>query len=249
MGKLSNKVAIVTGASSGIGEATASALAAEGMKVALMARRADRLRLLANKINSSCPGEALSIEADVTDPEAVRWTVSTTMERWGRVDVLVNNAGVMYLGPVADADVEDLRRMVDINLMGAIYMTHAVLPIMKAQGGGHLVNVSSVSGRLVSSRSAVYSATKFALNAFSDGLRQEVGGSRIRVTVVEPGAVLTELTDHIPDEKLKSDIKSWVGSLTALKSEDIAASIVYAVTQPQHVNVNEIMIRPTEQVF
>jgi NADP-dependent 3-hydroxy acid dehydrogenase YdfG len=249
MSKLQNKVAVITGASSGIGEAVAYALAAEGAQVALLARRADKLKGVSEAIKKRSGKDALVAVTDVADKDSVTAAINKVKETFGSVDILVNNAGVMYLGSVAGADVEDWKRMIDINVMGLMYCTHAVLPIMKAAGGGDIINISSVSGRLVSARSAVYSAAKFAVNAFSDGLRQEVYKDKIRVVIIEPGAVETELTDHIPDPSVKDQIKSWVSSMTPLKGEDIAAAVVYACSQPPHVSVNELMIRPTEQAF
>jgi len=245
-GKLQGKVAIVTGASSGIGEATAVALAAEGAQVVLAARRGDRLEKLAQQIQAS-GGQALPIIADATDEAQIRQMVDKTKAELGRVDILVNNAGVMLLGPIDGADTEDWRRMVNINVLGLMYVTHAVLPLMKAQGEGHIVNISSVAGRTVSANVGVYNATKWGVCAFSEALRQEVYKDKIRVTVIEPGAVATELGDHITNPAAKERLKSWVSSMTPLESEDIAAAIVYAVTQPPRVNVNEILIRPTEQ--
>lgn len=244
--KLDGKVAIVTGASSGIGEATAVALAAEGAQVVLAARRGDRLEKLTQQIKTS-GGQALPITTDITDEAQVRQMVNQAKTQLGRVDILVNNAGVMLLGPIDGADTEDWRRMVNINVLGLMYATHAVLPIMKAQGGGHIVNISSVAGRTVSANVGVYNATKWGVCAFSEALRQEVYKDKIRVTVIEPGAVATELADHITSPAVKEKLQSWVASMTPLESEDIAAGIVYAVTQPLRVNVNEILIRPTDQ--
>ena len=245
-GKLEGKVAIVTGASSGIGEATALALAAEGAQVALAARRVERLEALAQRIEAG--GErALPLAVDVTEEAQARAMIEQTRQAWGRIDILVNNAGVMLLGPIVGADTEDWRRMVSINLLGLMYATHAVLPVMLAQRQGHIVNVSSVAGRTARAGSGVYNATKWGVGAFSESLRQEVSKDNIRVTIVEPGAVATELTDHITNPAVREDIKAWVSAMTPLQSEDIAASILYAVTQPPHVNVNEILIRPTEQ--
>ncbi|MCA9800943.1 MAG: SDR family NAD(P)-dependent oxidoreductase [Cyanobacteria bacterium HKST-UBA02] len=248
MTNLEGRVALVTGASSGIGEAAAMALAVSGCAVAIFARRKERLEDLAARIEDETGKKALVIEGDVRENEAAVQAVSATVARFGRLDILVNNAGVMYVGPVASADVSDWKNMIDINVLGLMYFTHAAIPELKKQGG-NIVNISSVSGRLVSSRSAVYSATKFAVNAFSDGIRQELAADRIRVTVIEPGAVLTELTDHIADSSTKDTVKKWVATMEALQSEDIASAIVYAAGQPAHVNVNEILIRPTDQTF
>lgn len=245
-GKLDGKVAIVTGASSGIGEATALALAEQGTRVAVVARRADRLETLTKRI-SERGGQAIAIVADVADEAQTRDIASKTHAEWGRVDILVNNAGVMLLGLIDGANTEDWRRMVNINVLGLMYATHAVLPLMKKQGEGHIVNISSVAGRTARVGSGVYNATKWGVGAFSEALRQEVYKDKIRVTIIEPGAVATELTQHVTDPKAKEQIQAFVQSMTPLESEDIAAAIVYAVTQPPRVNVNEILIRPTEQ--
>ncbi len=244
--KLEGKVAVVTGASSGIGEATAIALANEGARVVVVARRGDRLKDLSERIDPS-GSRVQVVVADVAEQTQAKRCVDTAIEKFGSVDILVNNAGVMFLGPVDGANPDDWKRMFDINVLGLMYCTHAALPSMKQKGNGHIVNISSVSGRHVTSRSAAYSATKFAVGAFSDGLRQEVHKQGIRVTIIEPGAVLTELTDHITHGETQEAVKTWVQNMQALTSEDIAASIVYAVTQPAHVNVNEILIRPTDQ--
>lgn len=243
--KLAGKVALVTGASSGIGEATAIALAELGAKVAIMARRQDRLEALAEKIGKD---KTLIIVGDVADVEQAQGAVKTTKEKFGSVDILINNAGLMLLGPIDDIDISDWQRMVNVNLLGLMYCTHAAVPIMRAQKQGHIVNISSVAGRRSSPISAGYNATKWGVGGFSEAVRQSVCMDNIRVTIIEPGAVLTELTDHISHSGTKDNIKGWVKSMTSLTSEDIAASIVYAVTQPAHVNVNEILIRPTEQV-
>jgi NADP-dependent 3-hydroxy acid dehydrogenase YdfG len=248
MGKLSGKVALVTGASSGIGSATALALAAEGASVALVGRRFERLQALAQKISDN-GGQAISLIADVADETQVQDMLSKTKAQLGRLDILVNNAGVMQLGEVDGAKTEDWRSMININLLGLMYTTHAALPIMKAQGGGHIVNISSTSGRVAMANCAVYAATKFGVVAFSEALRQEVHSNKIRVTIVEPGAVSTELGDRIQDDNAREWARTWLESNTPLESEDIAAAIVYAVTQPLRVNVNEILIRPTDQKY
>jgi NADP-dependent 3-hydroxy acid dehydrogenase YdfG len=244
--KLVGKVAIVTGASSGIGEATAMALAAEGAKVAIAARRRDRLEVLANRI-AERGGQALPITADVSDEAQVKEMVKQTEAKYGRVDILINNAGVMLLGPIDGADTEDWRRMIDINVLGLMYATHAVLPLMKAQKQGHIVNISSVAGRVANAGTGVYNATKWAVGAFSESLRKEVYKDNVRVTLIEPGLVATELPQHITDLGAKERTQNYYQSVKILESEDIAAAIIYAVMQPLHVNVNEILIRPTEQ--
>lgn len=246
MASISGKVAIVTGASSGIGEATAVALAAAGAKVVIAARRGDRLQNLSQRIQQS-GGEVLALTVDVADEAQVRDLVAKTQNQWGRIDILVNNAGVMLLGMIDGANTEDWRRMMNINVLGLMYATHAVLPIMKSQGEGHIVNVSSVAGRVANAGSGVYNASKWAVNAFSEALRKEVYQNSIRVTIIEPGLVATELPQHITDSGAKERAAGFYGSLKNLESEDIAGAIVYAVTQPPHVNVNEILIRPTEQ--
>ena len=246
MASLSEKVAIITGASSGIGEATALALAAQGAQVVIVARRGDRLEKVAQQI-SETGGKALQIIADVTDEAQVRQMVDKAQAELGRVDILVNNAGVMLLGPIDGADTEDWRRMVNLNVLGLMYATHAVLPLMKAQGEGHIINISSVAGRTASANVGVYNATKWGVGAFSEALRQEVHKDKIRVTVIEPGIVATELGEHITNIEVKERLQARVAAMTPLESEDIAAAIVYAVTQPPRVNVNEILIRPTDQ--
>lgn len=244
--KLAGKVAIVTGASSGIGEATALALAAEGAAVAIAARRRDRLEALATRISAQ-GGTVLSVTADVSDEAQIADLVSKTQAEFGRIDILVNNAGVMLLGMIDGANTEDWRRMININVLGLMYATHAVLPVMKEQGVGHIVNISSVAGRVANAGTGVYNASKWAVGAFSEALRKEVYQNNIRVTIIEPGLVATELPQHITDVGAKERAANFYGSLKNLDSEDIANAIAYAVTQPPHVNVNEILIRPTEQ--
>lgn len=240
------KVALITGASSGIGEATALALAAQGMRVALAARRADRLEGLVQRITQA-GGEAMALVADVTDEEQVQAMVANTHERWGRLDILVNNAGLMLLGPIAGANTDDWRRMVQTNVLGLLYATHAVLPIMKAQASGHVVNISSLAGRVARAGSSVYNVTKWGVVAFSEALRQECVPDHIRVTVIEPGVVETDLATHIANPTAREAALQRIHTITPLQSVDIANAIVYAVTQPVYVNVNEILIRPTEQ--
>jgi NADP-dependent 3-hydroxy acid dehydrogenase YdfG len=240
------QVALITGASSGIGEATAQALAAQGICVVVAARRADRLEGLVKRIRD-VGGEAVTLVADVTDEEQVQAMVSRTQEQWGRLDILVNNAGLMLLGPIAGANTEDWRRMVQTNVLGLLYATHAVLPIMKAQGSGHIVNISSLAGRIARAGSGVYNVTKWGVVAFSEALRQECVQDHIRVTVIEPGMVETDLASHITYPAARENALRRIRETTPLQSEDIANAILYAVTQPPHVNVNEILIRPTEQ--
>ena len=246
-GALEGKVAAITGASSGIGEATALVLAREGAAVALGARREDRLTDLAERIEAG-GGRALPIAVDVGDEASARGFVERASSELGRLDVLVNNAGVMLLGPIEGADTEQWRRMVDVNLLGLLYCTHAALPLMREQGGGDIVNVSSVAGRFAGPGSGVYNLTKFGVNAFSEALRQEAVPSKIRVVVVEPGYVETELQAHNEHPAVLEAIeksKEKIGEV--LKADDIANGILYAVSQPPHVAVNEVLIRPSGQ--
>jgi NADP-dependent 3-hydroxy acid dehydrogenase YdfG len=249
-GRLEGTVALVTGASSGIGEATALALAADGARVAVAARRRSRLDELAARIGTD--SEALVIETDVTDEASVRAMVARTVEEFGRLDTLINNAGVMLLGPIEGAPVEEWRRMVELNLLGLLYCSHAALPHLLAaaqQDPRHVadvVNVSSVAGRIARQGSGVYNATKFGVGAFSESLRQEVTRRHVRVSLVEPGATRTELAGHNRPEVIKT-ISANFGQTELMQAEDIAESIVFIVTRPRHVTVNEVLIRPTEQ--
>ncbi len=248
--RLEGTVALVTGASSGIGEATAVVLAEEGATVALVARRRDRLEALAERIGGA--GAALVIEADITAPDQAKRAVDTAVGELGRLDTLVNNAGVMLLGPIVDAPLEEWQRMVHLNLLGLLYCTHAALPHLLAAADieprsvADVVNVSSVAGRVARLNSGVYNATKHGVGAFSESLRQEVTARHVRVTLIEPGATATELAMHNRPEVLEGMAQTF-GSIEILHAEDIAESIRYAVTQPRRVAVNEILIRPTEQ--
>jgi NADP-dependent 3-hydroxy acid dehydrogenase YdfG len=243
MGDLTGRVALVTGASSGIGAATAFALSAAGASVAVGARRTDRLQELVKQLD----GRALSLELDVTDESACRAAVARTQDELGGLDILVNNAGVMLLGPIVDADTEDWRRMLHTNVLGLMYMTHAALPHMLEKGAGDIVNVSSVAGRVARLGSGGYNASKWAVNAFSESLRQEVTTRGVRISLVEPGAVETELTDHITHDSTRDLVKGMIAQLRPMQPEDIARAVVYIVSQPAYVAVNEILIRPTDQ--
>jgi NADP-dependent 3-hydroxy acid dehydrogenase YdfG len=248
---LNGTVALVTGASSGIGRATALELAARGAAVALVARRADRLQELAGEIGES-GGTALAIEADVSERAAAEEAVEGAVDELGRLDVLVNNAGVMLLGPIADAPVDEWDRMVHVNVLGLLYCAKAALPhLLEAAGSdprrtSDLVNISSVAGRQVRLGSGVYNATKHAVGAFSESLRQEVTDRHVRVSLVEPGAVSTELASHNRPE-VRETIEERFAEMERLEDRDIADAIAYIVTRPRHVAVNEILIRPTEQ--
>jgi NADP-dependent 3-hydroxy acid dehydrogenase YdfG len=243
---LAGKVALVTGASSGIGEATAVALADAGAAVAIGARRRDRLDALAAGLRDR-GARVLQLDLDVTDEEACTAAVARTREELGRLDVLVNNAGVMLLGTIVGADTEDWRRMLQTNVLGLMYMTAAAVEGMVEQGSGDIVNVSSVAGRVARKGAGVYNASKWAVNAFSESLRQEVTGRGVRVGLVEPGAVATELTDHITQPEARRASKEMVGGMTPLQAEDIARAVLFLVTQPAHVAVNEVLVRPTDQ--
>ncbi|MFT3864254.1 MAG: SDR family NAD(P)-dependent oxidoreductase [Solirubrobacterales bacterium] len=242
---LAGKVVAITGASSGIGEATALALATAGAKVALAARRAERLEEIVARIEAA-GGEALAIPTDVADETQANAFVRGAAEHFGRLDVLINNAGVMQLGPIEGAPTEEWRRMVDVNVFGVLYCTHAALPIMRAAGGGHIVNVSSVGGKVVGTYSGVYSLTKFGLGAFTEALRKESIAAGIRVTLVFPGSTATELRSHTRDEVLAETVQAFAG-VTPLDPADIAAAILAALAQPANVSVSEIVVRPSAQ--
>jgi NADP-dependent 3-hydroxy acid dehydrogenase YdfG len=248
---LQGTVALVTGASSGIGEATALALAQRGAAVALAARRKDRLEDLAARIRSA-GGRALVLEADVTDERQARDSVERTVAEFGRLDTLVNNAGLMLLGPIPGADLGEWRRMLDINVNGVLYCAHAALPHLAraAQDGprrvADMVNVSSVAGRNARANAGVYNATKFAVGAFSEALRQEVTRKYVRVALVEPGAVETELRSHNRPE-VQEQLARANPVDDPLQAADIADAIAYVVTRPRHMAINEMLIRPTQQ--
>jgi NADP-dependent 3-hydroxy acid dehydrogenase YdfG len=246
MGDLDGRTALVTGASSGIGAATALALAAAGAAVAIGARRTDRLSDLAAGLEKD-GATVLALELDVTDEDACRAAVTRTQDELGGLDILINNAGVMLLGPIVGADTEDWRRMLHTNVLGLMYMTHAALPQMLEKGRGDIVNVSSVAGRIARLGSGGYNASKWAVNAFSESLRQEVTTRGVRVSLIEPGAVATELTDHITHDQTRTLVKDTIAKTTPLQSEDIARAIVYVVGQPPYVAINEVLIRPTDQ--
>jgi NADP-dependent 3-hydroxy acid dehydrogenase YdfG len=246
---LEGTVALVTGASSGIGAATASALAAQGASVAVAARRRDRLEVVAEGIRDQ-GGTALVLECDVTDELQATGAVKRTVSELGRLDTLINNAGVMLLGPVAGAPVREWQQMVELNVLGLLYCAHAALPhLLRAAEGGprqvaDMVNISSVAGRAARNGNGVYSLTKYGVGAFSESLRQEVTRRYVRVSLVEPGATATELASHNRPEVLQS-IRNQFGQ--RMEAEDIADAITYIVTRPRHVAVNEMLIRPTEQ--
>jgi NADP-dependent 3-hydroxy acid dehydrogenase YdfG len=248
---LEGTVALVTGASSGIGEATARALAERGAAVALVARRRDRLEALAKEIEAG-DGTALVIEADITQQEQAAGAVERAAGELGRLDTLVNNAGVMLLGPAVGAPLEEWQRMVEINVLGLLYCAHAALPhLLEAADQAprqvaDMVNVSSVAGRVARNGGGVYSLTKHGVGAVSESLRQEVAGRHVRVSLVEPGATSTELAGHNRPE-VQQVIAQRFSGIDRLQSDDIADAIAYIVTRPRHVAVNEMLVRPTEQ--
>jgi NADP-dependent 3-hydroxy acid dehydrogenase YdfG len=244
---LSGKVAAVTGATSGIGEATALALAEAGAKVAVAGRREDRLEDLAKRI-ADAGGTVMAVPTDVTDEPQARALIERTKDELGGLNILINNAGVMLLGPVQDADVNEWKRMVEVNLLGLLYCTHAALPVMRDAGGGDIVNLSSVAGRQATLGSAVYNLTKWGVNGFSEGLRQEALHIGVRVSVVEPGMVATELMDHNRNPVVLEAAKKFREQVgTPLSAEDIARAILYVVGQPEHVAINEVLVRPKGQ--
>lgn len=245
--ELQNKVVIITGASSGIGEATAEKLAAHGAKVVLTARREDRLTQLKQKIEDA-GGQALVVVADVTNKEDWQQVVQRTQETFGDIDVLINNAGLMPLSFAKNLKTDEWEKMVDVNIKGVLNGVAAVLPKMMDNRQGHIINISSVAGRKVFPGGSVYCATKFAVRAFSEGLRNELAPEyNIRITAIEPGAVATELTNTITDEDLMEKVVKPMLDIEPLQSEDIAESILYALQQPAHVNVQELLVMPTEQ--
>jgi NADP-dependent 3-hydroxy acid dehydrogenase YdfG len=243
-GALEGRVAVVTGASSGIGEATVRALSEAGAAVALCARRTDRLEAIAGSLD----GPTFVRAVDVSEEDQATAFVEEAAGELGGMHILVNNAGLMLLGPVSDQTTEDWRRMVGVNLMGLLYCTHAALPLMARNGGGDIVNVSSVAGRRADAGAAVYNMTKFGVHAFSEALRQEALHVKVRVTTVAPGFVETELQGHTTNPVVRRATersREQIGEV--LKAEDIAAEILHAVTLPPHVCVNEVVVRPTGQ--
>ena len=243
---LAGRVALVTGASSGIGEATALALAEQGARVAISARRRDRLDTVAAEL-VKLGAEPLVLEADLLQEAQAQRIVKATEDHYGRLDILINNAGVMYLEPVAEADLGRWRRMLELNVLSLIASTQAALAGMTARHDGHIVNVASTAGRIANPNSAAYSASKFGVVGFSEALRREVYQHGIRVSVIEPGVVETELREHIGHAVTQQAINSWAEGMRQLQSRDVAEAIVFCVSRPAHVNINEILMRPTDQ--
>lgn len=251
--RLHDTVALVTGASSGIGEATARALASEGATVAVLGRRRDRLEQLADKVRAD-GGTALVVTADITDQQQAAAAVESVVAELGRLDTLVNNAGTMGVGPVVDSPLEELERMVEINVQGLLYVTHAALPhLLRAAEDSprrvaDLVNISSTAGRVARPGTAVYNLTKFGVNGFAEALRQEVMQKRVRVSVIEPGTVDTELSSHLRDG-IREAIEKQIAGIDLLRPADIADAVSYIVTRDRRVSVNEILVRASEQAW
>jgi NADP-dependent 3-hydroxy acid dehydrogenase YdfG len=244
--RLKDRVALVTGASSGIGEATALALAEQGAKVAIAARRKDRLEVLAAKL-AQRGAEPLVLVADLALEAEAQRIVKETEAHYGRLDILVNNAGVMYLEPVAEADLGRWRSMLELNVLSLIASTQAALAGMRARRDGHIVNVASVAGRVSNPNAAAYAATKFGVVGFSESLRREIYKDNIRVSVIEPGMVETELRDHIGHAASRKALDVRASEMRQLQPEDIADTILFCVTRPDYMCINEVLLRPTDQ--
>ena len=246
-GAIAGKVVVITGASSGLGEATARHLAAQGALVVLGARRADRLKTLADDITAA-GAKAIAIVTDVTKLDQVRRLVDTAVESGGRVDVMINNAGLMQQSLLERQKIDEWDRMVDVNIKGVLYGIAAALPHMQRQKAGHFINVSSVAGHKTRAGGSVYSATKHAVRVLSEGLRQEVKPYNIRTTIISPGAVDTELPDHITDPDAGSLIRKLYDDV-AVPADSFVRAVVFAMSQPDEVDINEILFRPTKQEF
>ena len=244
---IKGKIVVITGASSGLGEATARLLSGQGALVVLGARRVDRLQALVDNIARQ-GGEALAVATDVTDRTQVQRLVDRALQAYGRIDVMINNAGLMPHSPLARLKVEDWDRMIDVNLKGVLYGIAAALPAMQRQMSGHFINVSSVAGHKVSFNGAVYSATKHAVRALSEGLRQEVKDWNIRTTVISPGAVATELPGSATEPDIAKGLYDFYEA-NAISSDSFARAVAFAISQPDDMDVNEILFRPTRQVY
>jgi NADP-dependent 3-hydroxy acid dehydrogenase YdfG len=248
MNTIANKVVVITGASSGLGEATARLLAERGAKLVLGARRLDRLEKLAADIRAA-GGEAVAVATDVTQRADVDKLIKEGLDKFGRVDVLVNNAGIMPMAAMSKLQVEEWDQMIDVNIKGVLYGIAAALPNMRANKSGHIINLSSVAGLRVSAGvGTVYSATKFAVKAISEGLRAEVGPEGIRVTTLYPGAVASELVDGIRDADAAAGMKAFYEA-NEISADSVARAVAYAIEQPADVSINEITLRPTQQEF
>ncbi|MFT8461949.1 SDR family oxidoreductase [Acetobacter persici] len=245
MSNIANKIVVITGASSGLGAEAARHLAELGATVVLGARREERIKTLADAITAK-GGKALAVETDVTDRASVQALVDTAVKTYGRIDVLLNNAGIMPLSPLEKLRVDEWDLMIDVNIKGVLYGIAAALPHMKEQKSGQIINVSSVAGHRVLENSAVYSATKFAIRALSEGLRAEVKPYNLRTTVISPGAVQSELLNSIHDEATAEQLRSVVPGF-AIGADSFARCVAFAISQPEDVDINEILFRPTRQ--
>ena len=242
---ISGKIIVITGASSGMGEAVARHLAGKGAKVVAAARRAERIEALVADITKS-GGDAIAVPTDVTKKEDMQKLVDTAVSTYGRIDVLINNAGVMPLSPLERLKTDEWDQMIDVNLRGVLYGIAAALPYMKKQKSGHIINTASVAARLVFPASAVYSATKFAVRALTEGLRQEVTPYNIRATILSPGAVATELLDHISEKDIQTANQDYVKKV-ALPADAYARLVAFIISEPEFVDINEVIFRPTAQ--
>ena len=242
---IEGKVVVITGASSGLGEATARLLSSQGASVVLGARRVDRLKSLADELTQK-GGKALAVATDVTNSDQVKSLVAASVQKFGRIDVMINNAGLMPLSLLERFKIDDWNRMIDVNIKGVLYGIAAALPHMKKQKSGHIINVSSVAGHEVRPGSVVYSATKHAVRVISEGLRQEVKPYNIRTTVISPGAVATELPNSITEPDVAENIQKFYEEF-AIPAESFAQAVLYAMSQPDEVDINEILFRPTRQ--
>ena len=244
---IAGKVVVITGASSGLGEATARLLSAQGASIALGARRVDRLTSLADELIKA-GGKALAVAKDVTNSDQVKQLVDSAVQTFGRIDVMINNAGLMPHSPLERLKIDDWNRMIDVNIKGVLYGIAAALPYMKQQKAGHIINVSSVAGHKVNRGGAVYSATKTAVRVLSEGLRQEVKPYNIRTTVISPGAVATELPNSITEPDVAEGVRTFYKEV-AIPAESFARVVAYAMDQPEEVDINEILFRPTRQEY
>jgi NADP-dependent 3-hydroxy acid dehydrogenase YdfG len=242
---IEGKVVVITGASSGLGEATARLLSAQGASVVLGARRIDRLRVLADEL-SRRGGKALAVPTDVIQCDQVKRLVDAAVQTYGRIDVMINNAGLMPQALLERLKIDEWNQMIDVNIKGVLYGIAAALPHMKQQKAGHFINVSSVAGHRVGPGFAVYAATKYAVRALSEGLRQEVKPYNIRTTVISPGAVATELPNTVTDPQAAERIRKFYAEV-AIPAESFARAVAFAMSQPEEVDVNEILFRPTRQ--
>ena len=247
MENIKGKVVVITGASSGLGAATARLLSAEGASVVLGARRVDRIQSLADELNAK-GGKALAIATDVTHVEQVKKLVDSAVQKFGRIDVMINNAGIMPHSPLERLKIDDWNRTIDVNIKGVLYGIAAALPHMKQQKAGHIINVSSVAGHKVTPNGAVYCATKHAVRALSEGLRVEVKPYNIRTTIISPGAVATELPDSITEPDIAAGVSKFYQE-TAIPADSFARAVAFAMSQPEDVDINEILFRPTSQVL